>query len=44
MVVEVHPQPEDALCDGRQQMRIGEFAGLVDEIGTFVALTWKTVG
>ncbi len=26
VMIEVHPQPEDALCDGPQQIPIGEFA------------------
>ena len=41
---EVHPQPEDALCDGPQQIRVGEFARFADEIRTLVALMGKTVG
>jgi len=44
VMVEVHPQPEDALCDGPQQIRIGEFARFADEIRTVVALMGKTVG
>ena len=44
VMVEVHPQPEDALCDGPQQIRIGEFARFADEIRTLVALMGKTVG
>ncbi len=32
VMVEVHPQPEDALCDGPQQIRVGEFARFADEI------------
>jgi 3-deoxy-7-phosphoheptulonate synthase len=43
-MVEVHPQPEDALCDGPQQIRVGEFARFADEIGKVVALMGKTVG
>jgi 3-deoxy-D-arabino-heptulosonate 7-phosphate (DAHP) synthase len=37
------PQP-DALCDGPQQIRVGEFARFADEIRTVVALMGKTVG
>ena len=44
VMVEVHPQPEDALCDGPQQIRVGEFARFADEIRTLVALMGKTVG
>jgi 3-deoxy-7-phosphoheptulonate synthase len=44
VMIEVHPQPEDALCDGPQQIRVGEFARFADEIRTLVALMGKTVG
>jgi 3-deoxy-7-phosphoheptulonate synthase len=44
VMVETHPQPEDALCDGPQQIRAGEFARFADEIHTLVALMGKTVG
>ena len=44
VMVEVHPRPEDALCDGPQQIRVGEFARFADEIRTVVALMGKTVG
>ena len=44
VMVEVHPQPEDALCDGPQQIRVGEFARFADEIRTVVALMGKTIG
>jgi len=44
VMVEVHPQPEDALCDGPQQIRIGDFARFADEIRAVVALMGKTPG
>ena len=44
VMIEVHPQPEDALCDGPQQIRVGEFARFADEVRTVVALMGKTVG
>jgi 3-deoxy-7-phosphoheptulonate synthase len=44
VMVEVHPQPEDALCDGPQQIRVGEFARFADEMRTIIALMGKTVG
>jgi 3-deoxy-7-phosphoheptulonate synthase len=44
VMVEVHPQPEDALCDGPQQIRVGEFARFADEVTKLVALMGKTVG
>ena len=43
VMIEVHPQPEDALCDGPQQIRVGEFARFADEVRTVVALMGKTV-
>ena len=44
IMVEVHPQPEDALCDGPQQIRVGEFARFADDIRAVVALMGKTLG
>ncbi|MFO7570983.1 MAG: 3-deoxy-7-phosphoheptulonate synthase [Gaiellaceae bacterium] len=44
VMIEVHPQPEDALCDGPQQIRLGEFGRVADEIRTLVALMGKTIG
>jgi 3-deoxy-7-phosphoheptulonate synthase len=44
VMVEVHPQPEDALCDGPQQIRVGEFARFADEVTKLVAVMGKTVG
>lgn len=44
VMIEAHPQPDDALCDGPQQIRAGEFARLADEIHAVVALMGKTVG
>ena len=44
VMVEVHPQPEDALCDGPQQIRVGEFARFADEIRAVVSLMGKTLG
>jgi 3-deoxy-7-phosphoheptulonate synthase len=44
VMVEVHPQPEDALCDGPQQIRIVDFARFADEVTKVVALMGKTVG
>jgi 3-deoxy-7-phosphoheptulonate synthase len=44
VMIEVHPQPEDALCDGPQQIRLGEFGRVADEIRTLVALMGKSIG
>ena len=34
LIVEVHPEPEKALCDGPQQLRLNDFGRLMDELGT----------
>ena len=44
VMIEVHPQPEDALCDGPQQIRVGEFARSPTRSARVVALMGKTVG
>jgi 3-deoxy-7-phosphoheptulonate synthase len=40
----VHPRPEEALCDGPQQMPAAEFAGFASEVAEIVALLGKTIG
>lgn len=32
LLIEVHPRPEEALCDGPQSLRVGEFAALADQV------------
>jgi 3-deoxy-7-phosphoheptulonate synthase len=44
IIVEVHPAPEDALCDGPQQIPADEFEQFADEIGTLAALMGRTIG
>jgi 3-deoxy-7-phosphoheptulonate synthase len=44
IMVEVHPRPEEALCDGPQQVPAGEFAELAAEVAEIVALLGKTIG
>ena len=44
IIVEVHPRPEEALCDGPQQVPAGEFAELAAEVAEIVALLGKTIG
>jgi 3-deoxy-7-phosphoheptulonate synthase len=44
IMVEVHPRPEEALCDGPQQVPAGEFAELASEVAEIVALLGKTIG
>lgn len=44
VMIEVHPHPEDALCDGPQQIRLGELGRVADELRALVALMGKTIG
>jgi 3-deoxy-7-phosphoheptulonate synthase len=41
LLVEVAPDPETALCDGPQQLAIGEFAAYAAEVAAHAALTGK---
>jgi 3-deoxy-7-phosphoheptulonate synthase len=44
IIVEVHPRPEMALCDGPQQIPASEFAEFAGEIGALAALMGKQIG
>ena len=44
VIVEVHPRPEEALCDGPQQIPAAEFADFAHEIRAFASLLGKTIG
>src|SRR5437879_3028615 len=44
IMVEVHPRPEEALCDGPQQIPAGEFAAFAAEVAAIVATMGKTIG
>ncbi len=44
IIVEVHPRPEEALCDGPQQIPAAAFAEFAAEIGRLVALLGKEIG
>jgi 3-deoxy-7-phosphoheptulonate synthase len=44
IIVEVHPRPEEALCDGPQQIPVGEFGAFADEIRALVALMGNEIG
>jgi 3-deoxy-7-phosphoheptulonate synthase len=44
IIVEVHPRPEEALCDGPQQIPAAEFADFADEIRALASLMGKTIG
>jgi 3-deoxy-7-phosphoheptulonate synthase len=44
VIVEVHPRPEEALCDGPQQIPAAEFADFAHEIRALASLLGKTIG
>jgi 3-deoxy-7-phosphoheptulonate synthase len=41
LLVEVHPRPDEAICDGRQSLVAGEFAGYVARVHAAAALAGK---
>jgi 3-deoxy-7-phosphoheptulonate synthase len=43
LLVEVHPNPAEALSDGQQQVDFDSFRSLVDGIGPFLAATGRTL-
>jgi 3-deoxy-7-phosphoheptulonate synthase len=44
IIVEAHPRPEEALCDGPQLIPTADFAEFAREVTEVVALTGKTIG
>jgi 3-deoxy-7-phosphoheptulonate synthase len=44
IIVEAHPAPEKALCDGPQLLRASQFAAFSQEITALVSLMGKVVG
>ena len=44
IIVEVHPAPEEALCDGPQQIPAAEFGDFAGEIRELAALMGKVIG
>jgi 3-deoxy-7-phosphoheptulonate synthase len=44
IIVESHPRPEEALCDGPQQIPTDHFGEFADEVKSFVALMGKQIG
>jgi 3-deoxy-7-phosphoheptulonate synthase len=44
IIVEAHPRPEEALCDGPQQIPTDQFAEFAREVIAVVELMGKTVG
>ncbi|MEA2483331.1 MAG: 3-deoxy-7-phosphoheptulonate synthase, partial [Thermoleophilaceae bacterium] len=43
IIVEVHPEPEHAICDGPQQLRTAEFADYLRQVEAVAALAGKHV-
>ena len=43
LIVEVHPRPEDAICDGPQSLVAADFAGYLERVGATAALAGKTL-
>jgi 3-deoxy-7-phosphoheptulonate synthase len=44
IIVEVHPRPEEALCDGPQQIPAAEFQTFAEEIGRIAKLMGRQIG
>jgi 3-deoxy-7-phosphoheptulonate synthase len=44
VLIEVHPQPDEALCDGPQQLAADEFAEVAGEIAAVARLLGKQIG
>ena len=44
IMVEVHPRPEEALCDGPQQIPAADFGEFAREIGEIVSLMGREIG
>src|SRR6266511_3899614 len=44
IIVEVHPRPEEALCDGPQQIPVADFPDFADEIRTLAQLMGRQIG
>jgi 3-deoxy-7-phosphoheptulonate synthase len=44
IIVEVHPHPEHALCDGPQQIPAAEFQAFADEIRALASLMGRVIG
>ena len=44
IIVEAHPRPEEALCDGPQLIPTGEFGRFADEIRALASLMGKVIG
>lgn len=43
IIVEVHPHPEEAVCDGPQALRLSEFPAYVEKVAQAALLAGKTI-
>jgi 3-deoxy-7-phosphoheptulonate synthase len=43
IIVEVHPEPEAAICDGPQQLRASDFAAYAEKVERVAAIAGKTL-
>ncbi|WP_028971944.1 3-deoxy-7-phosphoheptulonate synthase [Sporomusa ovata] len=43
LIIEVHPNPAEALCDGNQSLTPENFSLLMDEVGAIAAITGKAI-
>lgn len=43
IIVETHPVPEEAICDGPQAIRLSDFPGFVKKVSAAAALNGKTI-
>lgn len=43
LIVEVHPRPREAICDGAQSLATSEFAGYVERVRAAAAVAGKTL-
>ncbi|HLY49515.1 MAG TPA: 3-deoxy-7-phosphoheptulonate synthase [Solirubrobacteraceae bacterium] len=43
LLVEVHPEPDQAVCDGRQSLRAADFAAYAERVQAAAALAGKTI-
>jgi 3-deoxy-7-phosphoheptulonate synthase len=44
LIIEMHPQPEQALCDGKQSLSPADFAGLMHEIAPCAGICGRQMG
>jgi 3-deoxy-7-phosphoheptulonate synthase len=44
IIVETHPAPEEALCDGPQQIPTSEFPEFARQVGEIAGLLGKRIG